>query len=575
MKHCFVFHERRNILIPKTYLLVALMGLVVVPNMPSPCGAALQPEEIAILAVRGSRESEGLAKYYAKARGIPEDNICTLIMPKGETLQRKEWTWAIRPEILKWIADHDPDEKIRCLVTTWDVPLRIGPAPDNDRLQRYRQFLQGEYTNRLSILNRVVQDLEKMAPGNSENAPVAKVPFEKPNGSPPASEAKQKSELELIRSKLDKALQRAQTHLATLPKEGKNKQNLQWLQQLATTIGGTDILLQGLSQQLAKDAQGNPAVRSDFERLRSRAIAYVEVKTVLEHMAPSIKRDAIQLMVREQIGGLLATVKWLEEQLAMVKKNETGASFDSELSLVMWPDDYQLLRWQPNYLRPEYENSQLSKIYRTLMVARLDAPTLELAKGLVDTAIRVETEGLRGKVYIDARGIGKLKQANVQPGSYADYDRALLITAEGISKQTNLDVVLETSPKLFQPGECPDAALYCGWYSLGKYVDAFRWVPGAVAYHLASSEATTLHKPGSQVWCKRMLEEGVCATLGPVYEPYLVAFPRPNEFFGQILSGKLTLVEVYYRTKPYNSWMMTLIGDPLYRPFANSDVLKK
>ena len=259
----------------------------------------------------------------------------------------------------------------------------------------------------------------------------------------------------------------------------------------------------------------------------------------------------------------------------MVKKNETGASFDSELSLVMWPDDYQLLRWQPNYLRPEYENSQLSKIYRTLMVARLDAPTLELAKGLVDTAIRVETEGLRGKVYIDARGIGKLKQANVQPGSYADYDRALLITAEGISKQTNLDVVLETSPKLFQPGECPDAALYCGWYSLGKYVDAFRWVPGAVAYHLASSEATTLHKPGSQVWCKRMLEEGVCATLGPVYEPYLVAFPRPNEFFGQILSGKLTLVEVYYRTKPYNSWMMTLIGDPLYRPFANSDVLKK
>ena len=89
-----------------------------------------------------------------------------------------------------------------------------------------------------------------------------------------------------------------------------------------------------------------------------------------------------------------------------------------------------------------------------------------------------------------------------------------------------------------------------------------------MAYHLASSEAATLRDPGSQVWCKRMLEEGVCATMGPVYEPYLSAFPRPNEFFAVLLQGDLTLVECYYRTKPFNSWMMTLIGDPLYRPFA-------
>ena len=41
-------------------------------------------------------------------------------------------------------------------------------------------------------------------------------------------------------------------------------------------------------------------------------------------------------------------------------------------------------------------------------------------------------------------------------------------------------------------GNDPDAALYCGWYSLAKYVDAFDWKPGAVAYHLASSEAHTL-----------------------------------------------------------------------------------
>ena len=97
--------------------------------------------------------------------------------------------------------------------------------------------------------------------------------------------------------------------------------------------------------------------------------------------------------------------------------------------------------------------------------------------------------------------------------------------------------------------------------------DAFDWQPGAIGYHMASGEASTLRRPDSQVWCKRMLEDGVCATLGPVAEPYLQSFPPPNEFFSALLTGEDTLVECYYRTKPFNSWIMTLIGDPLYRPF--------
>ncbi len=60
----------------------------------------------------------------------------------------------------------------------------------------------------------------------------------------------------------------------------------------------------------------------------------------------------------------------------------------------------------------------------------------------------------------------------------------------------------------------------------------------------------------------------MCATIGPVYEPYLVAFPRPDGFFAELLEGERTLVEAYYRTKPFNSWMMVLVGDPLYRPFG-------
>ena len=128
-------------------------------------------------------------------------------------------------------------------------------------------------------------------------------------------------------------------------------------------------------------------------------------------------------------------------------------------------------------------------------------------------------------------------------------------------------MVLDDKPDLFQKGQCPKAALYCGWYSLGKYVDAFDWVPGAVGYHIASSECTTLKQRGSQVWCKRMLEEGAAAVVGPTSEPYVQAFPVPELFFGLLVSGRLSLAECYILSTPFLSWQMVLVGDPLYRPF--------
>jgi hypothetical protein len=39
------------------------------------------------------------------------------------------------------------------------------------------------------------------------------------------------------------------------------------------------------------------------------------------------------------------------------------------------------------------------------------------------------------------------------------------------------------------------------------------------------------------------------------------------------MTGKLPLIEVYYRTSPYISWLQILIGDPLYSPFKKQPVI--
>ena len=134
-----------------------------------------------------------------------------------------------------------------------------------------------------------------------------------------------------------------------------------------------------------------------------------------------------------------------------------------------------------------------------------------------------------------------------------------------------MPVVEERSLSLFMPEQCPSTAIYCGWYSLKKYIDAFDFVDGAIGYHIASWEAVDLRDANSSQWCPAMLKDGITATLGAVSEPYLQAFPMPKDFFAELLNGHC-LVEAYYRTKPYNSWQLVLIGDPLYTPFRKSPI---
>jgi uncharacterized protein (TIGR03790 family) len=247
----------------------------------------------------------------------------------------------------------------------------------------------------------------------------------------------------------------------------------------------------------------------------------------------------------------------LKLQIDYINGRETNASVDSELSMVL-AGDYELYRWQPNKLKGDMPGLDS----QTLMVSRLDAASCEIAMGLVDKALKAEKTGLKGIAYIDTRGM-----KNVKTSAYAYYDQSLRDMALLTEVRTEMPVKVEETDKLFAPGTCPQAAIYCGWYSLGKYVDAFDFVDGAVGYHIASSEATRLRDPNGAQWCTAMLRDGIAATLGPVSEPYLHSFPEPKLFFAELYKGTC-LVETYYRTKPFNSWMLLLIGDPLYRPFA-------
>jgi uncharacterized protein (TIGR03790 family) len=285
----------------------------------------------------------------------------------------------------------------------------------------------------------------------------------------------------------------------------------------------------------------------------------------LEKLAEQEKNKIEQLKqngvadTSRQIEDIKRKLAQLQSEIDPIIGKETNASVDSELSMVLF-GNYELYRWQLN----ELKDNLLGLFSNTLMVSRLDGPSFEIAKGLIDKAITAEKTGLRGIAYIDSRGIADDKK----PYSMGHFDQFLRDLAVLTRYRTELAVKEEQTEKLFEPGACPQTAIYCGWYSLKKYVDAFDFVDGAVGYHISSLEAVDLRDPNSTQWCPAMLKDGITATIGAVAEPYLHSFPQPKEFFLELFNGRC-LVEAYYHTNPFNSWQLVLIGDPMYRPFKN------
>ncbi|WP_300462980.1 TIGR03790 family protein [Desulfobacula sp.] len=259
-----------------------------------------------------------------------------------------------------------------------------------------------------------------------------------------------------------------------------------------------------------------------------------------------------------------------QKELSALKKNRAEflrkidklASFDSELSLIK-KDPYDLNMWLPNPYYLGFKNQKTAiKKADVLMTSRLDGADETIVKRIINDSIEAEKTGLNGSAYFDARWKDP-GERNVS--GYGFYDKSIHQASQWLARKNQMTVVLNDDTTLFQKGECPDAALYCGWYSLARYIDAFSWAKGSVGFHIASSECATLKGETSQVWCKRMLDKGIAATIGPVGEPYVQSFPVPEIFFHYLTEGYLTLAESYLISLPYLSWKMVLIGDPLYR----------
>jgi uncharacterized protein (TIGR03790 family) len=240
------------------------------------------------------------------------------------------------------------------------------------------------------------------------------------------------------------------------------------------------------------------------------------------------------------------------------------AAVDSELALLPLIEDKVPLAGPLR--NPVYTTTNSAILHPTngvLLVTRLDGPSAAIARGLVDKALQAEADGLWGRAYFDVRNI-------TDPG-YKLGDDWIRGAAE-ICRRLGFETVVDENPGTFPAGfPMSQIAIYIGWYdgsASGPFAQpTVEFVPGAFAYHLHSYSAATLRST-SQYWVGPLLAKGATITMGSVTEPYLSGTPDVGVFTARLVFQGFTFGEAAYASQTVLSWMTTVVGDPLYRPFG-------
>ncbi|MBL9127465.1 MAG: TIGR03790 family protein [Verrucomicrobiales bacterium] len=196
------------------------------------------------------------------------------------------------------------------------------------------------------------------------------------------------------------------------------------------------------------------------------------------------------------------------------------------------------------------------------VVGRLDGPSPDLAKALVDRALEAEQFGLWGRGYFDIR--------SVTAPAYKPGDQWISNAWVAVSRY-GYDTHLETQPGTLPAGfPLSHVAYYAGWYEAnanGPFaLPQVEFMPGAVAYHLHSFSAGAVRSP-TQTWVGPFVAKGVTATMGCVAEPYLDGTPDIGICVARLMFAGFTWGEAALASQRMLSWQTIVIGDPLYHPY--------
>ncbi len=528
-------------------VIAGALGLIA---FPASATAALQPDEILLITNKNSPDSAKLADLYCQLRGVPSSQIVALDLPNAEEMDFNVYEMGVVGPVREFLRAHQFQKKVKCLLTFYGVPFRIRQKVNTPEEQQELVEMQKARWTITDRLKQTVGNLETQA-----------------NGLDPSFQAGTSDAVPALLARAQAAISAIGARMSVITDPDARTEQLKRLLGGLETIGGQAEVDLRMGAKERADPEKTEEQRRYWTELHERMqSAHAQAAQLQTLRWDSQARNELRKVVVANFG-VVGTLRVLDAQINYLTTDSTASATDSELSR-LWEDYYPRQRWLDNPLNLQFRNAPTN----ALMVMRLDGPDPATVEKMMRTSVEVEKTGLKGIVAIDARGLEAIDDKG-KPSAFGEFDQTLRDLAYLIRVKTDLKVKLDDQDIVFPVHSVKNVALYCGWYSVQQYIPGCDFNAGAVGYHIASYEMVSLHEP-STYWVRGLLSDGVVATLGPVAEPYLIAFPRPDEFFPLLLTGKLTLAEVYWKTAPTTSWMINFIGDPLYCPYKADPALR-
>jgi uncharacterized protein (TIGR03790 family) len=101
-----------------------IQAALLIPALASPAPAQ-DASNVLLVVNRSSEDSRTIGDHYARARGIPSEQIVSIATSTNDEITRKTYVEEIETPIGRWLNSHSAQDRILYIVLTKGVPLRI------------------------------------------------------------------------------------------------------------------------------------------------------------------------------------------------------------------------------------------------------------------------------------------------------------------------------------------------------------------------------------------------------------------------------------------------------------------
>lgn len=121
-----------------------------------------------------------MARHYAGRRSVPAEHVFQLDLPLTETISRAEYEQQVVLPIRKMLESRRLTQKIRVLVTTYGIPLRIEAPLSNKQEQQWIR----DATERQRFARAYLQKIPEWAATIAPQDPTSTDPSDRPTPKP-------------------------------------------------------------------------------------------------------------------------------------------------------------------------------------------------------------------------------------------------------------------------------------------------------------------------------------------------------------------------------------------------------